>query len=55
MVFKSNIKIANILQEDICNTKGLNLNLSKWVANQDTVIQLYHSLMSNLQEYSLKI
>lgn len=26
MVFKSNTEIANILQENIYNTKGLNLN-----------------------------
>lgn len=55
MVFKSNIEIANILQENIYNTKGLNLNLMKWMANQDIVIQLYHSLIIKLQEYNLKI
>lgn len=43
MVFKSNIK--KIPQENIYNTKGLNLNLLKWAANQDIVIQLYHSLI----------
>lgn len=39
MVFKSNTEVANILQENIYNTKGLlNFNLLKWVTNHDIVI-----------------
>lgn len=43
LVFKSNIKIACICQEDIYNIQGLNLNLLNWAENQDIVTHLQHA------------